>query len=196
MEDKTLTNTQEPCIALQPLVMPQRNGLRFDYLYQPPKKYTFEQPELKLYVETWCIGKVLNLFAGKTKLNVDEIRVDVNPEMPADYHMDAFDFVTSWQREPFDTIILDPPYNLRKAREKYSGKFIGSFTKIKDEIPRILKPGGLVITLGYDSVGMSRKRGFQKIAICLTCHLGDHNDTITVVEKYMQQPLFEFSRAV
>lgn len=38
-------------------------------------------------------------------------------------------------------------------------------------------------TYGYDSVGMSKSRGFKKIAVCLMCHGGDHNDTICLVEK-------------
>ena len=41
----------------------------FTYLSQPPRKYTFEQPQLKEWTEKWCQGKVLNLFAGKTKLD-------------------------------------------------------------------------------------------------------------------------------
>jgi len=165
--------------------------LEFEYLFQPVRKYTFEQPKLKLWIERNCRGKVLNLFAGKTMLNnVDEVRVDINREMRADYYMDALEFVDSWEDKPFNTILLDPPYNLRKAREKYMNKFIGSLTKIKNAIPPILIPGGIVITLGYDSVGMSRKRGFEKTGICLVCHSGDHNDTICLVEKYTQMNLF------
>jgi len=55
----------------------------FTYLLQPPKRYTFEQPKLKQWVEKWCVGKVLNLFAGKVKLNVDEYRVDLDKTMLA-----------------------------------------------------------------------------------------------------------------
>ena len=161
----------------------------FQYLIQPPKKYTFEMPEVRLWAERWCEGKVLNLFAGYTKLDVKEVRVDIDEAVPADYHMDAFEFVKQCN-DSFDTVLLDPPYNLRKAREKYGDRQIGSFTKIKLELPRILKLGGRVITFGYDSTGMSFGRGFEKIAICLVCHNGDHNDTIGLVEKYIQPNLF------
>ena len=154
----------------------------FTYLAQPPRKFTFEQPKLRLWCERWCKGKVLNLFAGKTKLSVDEFRVDSNEEMLADWYGDAFDFVKSTVLK-FDTIVLDPPYNLRKSREKYDGKCIGSYTKIKNELKRILNPKGRIITFGYDTVGMSKSRGFEKIAICLVCHNGDHNDTICLVEE-------------
>lgn len=159
--------------------------MEFTYLTQPPKKYTFEQPKLKEWVESNCEGKVLNLFAGTTKLDVDEVRVDIDVEVEPDYCMDAYDFVIKCveHEAKFDTIILDPPYNLRKSREKYGGRYIGSFTKIKNLIPNILNEGGVVITLGYDSVGMSKSRGFKKEAVCLVCHNGDHNDTIVLKER-------------
>jgi len=169
------------------------NRIDFTYLMQPPKRYTFEQPKLKKWAEFWSRGKTLNLFAGKVKLNIDETRNDIDPEMPSDYHMDAYEFIKNWKGMKFDTIILDPPYNIRKSREKYEGRYVGSFTKIKDALPKIIKMGSRIITLGYDSVGMSRRRGFKKIAICLVCHSGDHNDTIGLVEEIVgiQNNLFE-----
>jgi len=128
--------------------------MRFDYLIQPPKKYTFQQPKLKEWTEKWCKGKVLNLFAGITKLNVDEFRVDIDINAAADWYGDAYEFVVS-TKQKFDTIILDPPYNLRKSREKYGGRYIGSFTKIKNELSYILNDNGLILHYGYDSFGMS-----------------------------------------
>ena len=157
-------------------------NIDFTYMSQPPKRYTFEQPKLKLWTESHCTGKVLNLFAGKVKLRVSETRVDLCDEFQPDFATDAFEFVTTTDLM-FDTIVLDPPYNLRKSREKYGGRYIGSFTKIKNELSKILNPGGKVIIFGYDSVGMAKCRGFKKIAICLVCHNGDHNDTICLVEQ-------------
>lgn len=154
----------------------------FEYLNQPPRKWTFEQPKLKKWIEKWSKGKTLNLFAGKTRLKLNEFRVDASPDFTPDYVGDAYEFVANTSQK-FDTIILDPPYNLRKAREAYGGRWIGSFTKIRNELSKILNEKGRVITLGYDSVGMSKSRGFSKIAVCLVCHGGDHNDTIGLVEE-------------
>ena len=109
--------------------------------------------------------------------------------MIADYYGDAYDFITTTELK-FDTIIFDPPYNLRKSREKYNGKYIGSLTKIKNSIVRVLNSGGRIIHFGYDTVGMGKGRGFDKIAICLVCHNGDHNDTICLVEDLIQKQLF------
>lgn len=164
----------------------------FTYLTQPPKRWTFEQPKLKEWVISWCDvqdkGDVLNLFAGKTQLGVDEVRVDISNEFKPHFYCDAYDFVSMAISNEiiFNTIILDPPYNLRKSREKYNGKYIGSFTKIKNLLPRILYPNGRIITLGYDTVGMSKSRGFEKIAICVVCHGGDHNDTLCLVERKIE----------
>ena len=167
--------------------------MEMTYLCQPPKKWTFEQPKLKEWVESWCdyIGPhTLNLFAGKIRLDVSsETRVDVSPEFNPDYCIDAYSYVKACITNStiFDTIVLDPPYNLRKAREKYDGKYIGSFTKIKNLLPQILVPNGRVITLGYDTVGMCKSRGFKKLAICVVCHGGDHNDTLVVVEEKVEE---------
>lgn len=93
--------------------------IEFTYLKQPPKKYTFEMPQLLKWTIQNCKGKTLNLFAGKTKLNgIEEVRVDLNDDMPADYHMDALAFVLLAKEKEwkFDTVIFDPPYNLRKSR--------------------------------------------------------------------------------
>lgn len=162
--------------------------IEFTYLLQPPRKFTFQQPKLKLWTEKYCNGKVLNLFAGITKMNCNEYRVDCNKEMIADYYGDAYGFVKNTDMK-FDTIIFDPPYNLRKAREKYQGKYIGSDTKIKNILSGILNDGGRIISFGYNSVGMGKIRGFEKIAICLVCHNGNHQDTICTVEKKIQDKL-------
>ena len=62
--------------------------MNFEYLAQPPKRFTFEQPKLKLWCEKWCKGKTLNLFAGTTIMKCDEFRVDINKEMIATLGMD------------------------------------------------------------------------------------------------------------
>lgn len=165
--------------------------MNFTYLYQPPKRWTFAQPKLKEWVESWCRGKVLNLFAGKTRLDVNEVRVDISDKFEPDFCCDALEFISK-SKQKFGTIILDPPYNWRKAKEKYHGNYIGSYPRLKNELIKITKQGSRVISLGYDSVGMSKSRGFEKIAIALVCHSGDFHDTICVVEEKMFTDITDF----
>ena len=162
---------------------PQYAIMKFTYLKQPPKRYTFEQPKLKEWIESIVRGKVLNLFAGKTELNCNEVRNDLDKTMLADYNLDAYEFIKKWKGEKFDTIILDPPYSLRKGMRKYNGKYMSSFKRIKDIVPLILKDNGLVITFGYHSVSMGKSRGFKQKEICLISHAGAHHDTIVIVEQ-------------
>lgn len=137
---------------------------------------------------------MLNLFAGRTKLNIYEIRNDIDADAPADFHLDARQFVETWSGEPFDTILLDPPYSYRKSMEMYGGRKASPFRQLKDGIPRILKPGGRVITFGYHSNSMGEQRKFRIERIGLFSHGGAIHDTIASVEVY-EPNIIVFQRA-
>ena len=146
------------------------------------RRYTFESPKIKEWVESRSHGKVLNLFAGKVLLNLDELRNDIDPEMKVDYNMDALEFVKIWDTFEFDTIILDPPYSYRKSMEMYNGHLNSKFKLIADEIPRILKKDGVVISFGYHSTFMGKVRDFKLKELCVFAHGGAQHCTIGIVE--------------
>ena len=149
----------------------------------PINRYTFKSKKLRQWVEENIEGKVLNLFAGQTKLQCNEVRNDIDETMLAHYHFDAIEFCRQWSGEKFNTIILDPPYSYRKSMEKYNGKVASPFNQLKDEIVRILEPGGIVMTFGYHSVSMGTNRGFIQEQILLISHGGAIHDTIAVIER-------------
>jgi tRNA G10 N-methylase Trm11 len=142
--------------------------------------------KIRNWVLQHCIGRVLNLYAGPTVLSEyglkNEIRNDLNEDMPAHTHFDALDCVIQYDNPEFDTIILDPPYAARKSMEMYNGKLASSFMMVKSYIPRILFPGGRVITLGYHSVSMGSVRNFEVESIAIFSHGGAIHDTIGTVE--------------
>lgn len=150
--------------------------MRITYLKTPLNKYTFSVKPIRDWVETQCVGRTLNLFAGKTKLNIDEVRCDIDLTMKADYYMDALDFLTE-NTENFDTVLLDPPYSYRKSMEMYNGHKSSRFNQLKDLIK-----SKRVITFGYQSVSMGKKRGYTQEEILLMSHGGAIHDTIAVVE--------------
>lgn len=154
-----------------------------EYMQTPLHRYTFSNKRIRTWVEENCSGKVLNLFAGETKLNADEIRNDLRPEALADFHMDALDFVIKWRRHKFDTVILDPPYSFRKSMEMYEGKITSPFNALKDKIINIINPNASVITFGYHSVCMGKKRNFIQEKILLMYHGGAIHDTIAIKER-------------
>src|ERR1700733_1569622 len=95
--------------------------LCFEHIRCPLHRYTFSVRPIRDWVERVCEGRVLNLFAGRTPLNMNETRNALDPMAPADYHLDALAFLRTWQGEKFNTILLDPPYAYRKSMEMYKG---------------------------------------------------------------------------
>lgn len=167
--------------------------MKFTYMKTPLRRYTFENKKIRGWVEAHVEGNVLNLFAGRTFLNCHEVRNDLREEMPADFHMDALEFVEMWdKKKPFNAVILDPPYAYRKSMTKYEGAVSSPFNKVKDAIPSILKPEGIVITFGYHSNVMGEKRGFVQEHILLMSHGGAIHDTIAVIERKKKDMVNEY----
>jgi hypothetical protein len=163
---------------------------KFDYIKCPLHRYTFSVKPIREWVESECEGDVLNLFAGPTKLNVRETRVDLNPEMIADFNMDALDFVNMigvTSHGEWDTILLDPPFSYRKSMEMYKGIKASPFRQLKDSLPTILRKGGKIITFGYFSNVMGANRGFEVEKICVFSHGGAIHDTIASVERKIKE---------
>ena len=156
--------------------------IQFDYIKTPLNKYTFKNRPMRAWAENNCVGYTLNLFAGITKLNINEVRNDLDTEALADYRMDALQFCLKWKGKKFDTILFDPPYAYRKSMEMYKGIIASPFKQMKDAIPKILKPNGRVITFGYHSVSMGSSRGFKIERIAIFSHGGAIHDTIATIE--------------
>jgi hypothetical protein len=146
------------------------------------RKYTFQNKKIREWVENNSKGRVLNLFAGPTKLKLKEVRVDLDQNMNPHYCIDAYDFVRRC-KTTFDTILLDPPYSYRKSMEFYKGNYTSRFKLIADGIPRILNPKGIVISFGYHSTFMGKKRDFRLKKMCIFAHGGAQHCTIAIVEK-------------
>lgn len=146
------------------------------------RRYTFESPKIKKWTESNCSGLVLNLFAGKTKLKVNEIRNDIDITADADYNKDAFDFVREYNGMPFDTVILDPPYSYRKSMEMYNNNRNSRFKLIADHLPKIITPTCRVISFGYHSTFLGKKRGYVLEKLCVFAHGGAQHCTIAIIE--------------
>lgn len=156
-----------------------------EHIRCPLHRYTFSVGPIREWAERSCEGLVLNLFAGQTLLALDEVRNDLDPAMPAQFHRDALEMAEQWDGAEFRTILLDPPYAYRKSMELYKGMVCSPFRKLKDALPRILTPGGLVITFGYHSVVMGVSRSFRLERLAVFSHGGAIHDTLASVERFM-----------
>tara|TARA_R110002124_G_scaffold172842_1_gene340377 strand:+ start:808 stop:1341 length:534 start_codon:yes stop_codon:yes gene_type:complete len=129
-------------------------------------------------------------FANNNK--IAKITNDINNEYKTNYNLDALDFLKNFKDKSIDFILNDPPYSPRQISECYKNLGLSvniettqsSFWgNIKKEIKRIIKKNGIVISFGWNSNGVGKNNGFEIIEILIVSHGGNHNDTICVVEK-------------
>jgi hypothetical protein len=107
---------------------------------------------------------------------------------PYPFRQDAIEFMRSMPSESRIGAVFDPPYSQRQLREMYNsiGGSLqmnnGYWAKCRDELARIIKPGGKCISFGWNSNGLGVGRGFTITRILLVAHGSQHNDTIVTVE--------------
>jgi len=166
----------------------ERKDPEISYISASCYKWTFSAYKIKKFVENNCKGEVLNLFAGKNRLRVKESRVDVSNEFYPDYCMSANDFIKLARTKNlrYDTIIWDPPWNERKAKEFYDGKYIGKFTKLKDRVISLLNDYGIIISLGYEITNFGKWRGMDLVRVAVVNPKGEIRPYFISIEKKRQ----------
>lgn len=156
------------------------------------RKYTFEDPAIRNWVEARLHGHVLNLCCGQTHLDYDGPvhRNDIDIDRDADTHFDAVTVGERIDSNTFDTVVVDPPWSSKddspdftKRRDRYGDEYVDSYAQMKDGVESVLRPGGRCITFGYDSSGLGAGRGAIVEEIALINFTGNHNDAIAVVER-------------
>ena len=169
--------------------------MKINRVWAMPDKYTFRiKPIAELLARYVDDGKGwIDPFAGKN--SPAEITNDLNPECPTMYHMKALDFLKGLDGV-YNGVLFDPPYSLRQVKECYESTGIRfmqydsqnaiRWTDEKDEIARLIRPGGYAISFGWNSNGIGLLRGFQIKEILLIAHGAAHNDTIITVERQLQ----------
>lgn len=158
------------------------------YDHSRRSKHTFKCRAMKEFVQRfWNDGVWCDPFFGESPFRVD-LKNDI-----LESGIDSHDWIKSIQPQLCDGVIYDPPYSLTKCARLYKLVGIpnwqgltrnrsGEFPALKDEISRIVRPGGQVLSFGWSSVAMGSGRGFKKTHIKLVCHGGGSRDTICVRE--------------
>jgi DNA modification methylase len=155
-----------------------------------PNSNTFSIKPIRDLIEKHIHGISIDPFANKSKIAT--ITNDIDQSYDTNYHLDATDFLKLMKTNSVDTVLYDPPYSPRQVSECYKSLGLtvdmkttqaSYWSKQKEEIGRIVKKGGKVITCSWNSGGIGKKYGFEIIEILLVPHGGWHNDTIVVVEQ-------------
>jgi hypothetical protein len=103
--------------------------------------------------------------------------------------IDGLEFLKALKNESVSGCLFDPYDDFKKCLKAYSPKHNGTagraeyWSKCKDEIARIMKPSGIVISFCNDSNGIGKNRGFNIIEVMLLCHGACHKDSIVTVDK-------------
>lgn len=156
-----------------------------------PNHKTFMIKPIDVWIRSFLPhGRVLDPFANRPS-PYGAITNDLNPDADVDFHLDALDFLRRFEDQSVDCVLFDPPYSLRQLKECYDsiGRSLTQresqrfFSDLKDEIQRVIKPGGVVFSFGWSTVGMGRSRGFDKEGLLIVCHGGIHNDTLCLIER-------------
>jgi len=150
------------------------------------------------------IGRMVRRYLKDSRVSVDPFARnkrwatftnDLNPTTKAEHHMDAEDFLNmlATQGVKADLVIFDPPYSPRQISECYKsiGLEVGMketqsallYQRVRDSIAKICAPESVVLSFGWNTVGMGKRHSFQPIEIMLCCHGGAHNDTICLAER-------------
>jgi hypothetical protein len=155
------------------------------------------------------IGEFVRRYLNESKISIDPFSRnkkwtthtnDLNPATLAEYHLDVFDFLEMLYKKEIkaDLVIFDPPFSPRQIKECYDniGLKMGSMDAFRthwkperDLIDKILDINGIVLSFGWNSIGMGIKRAYRQEEILLVCHGPGHNDTICLAERKTQKQL-------
>ena len=151
-----------------------------------PSIWTFSMTPVQQLFSRYDVGEGwIDPFAGKH--SPAEITNDIE-DRGAMFQMDALEFLKSRDDNSAIGALFDPPYSVEQCLRRYTPKQNGTagraeyWGRCKDEIARIIKPGGHVISFCWDSTGIGKNRGFEIVEIMLLCHGACHNDTIVTID--------------
>ncbi len=170
--------------------------MKFERRFAKPSRWTFSIGPINQWVKRHKTpGRWIDPFAGKH--SPAEVTNDLNENRIANFHLEALDFLKMFETGSVDGVIFDPPYSPTQLKRSYDD--IGAslhdakssvWRAWKDEIGRVLKPGGVCLSFGWSSCGLGSGRGFEKTDLLLVGHGGHHNDTICLREFKFQKSLF------
>ena len=162
--------------------------MRIERHHAQPNRWTFTIPPIAaLIAEEGVNEDWVDPFAGMH--SPAGTTNDINEDMPVGHHGDALEFLLGLSAAEFVGAIYDPPYSFRQAAECYEGfgavvlvTSMKYWADCRDELARVIKPGGKSICCGWNSMGFGKARGFRMDRVLLVPHGGERNDTIVTVE--------------
>ena len=159
--------------------------LPIERVWAMPNKWTFTIKPIAELLKEEVVGLTIDPFAGNNSPAQEQNDIEENVGSIDADHKDALTYLKGKRTARYDTALYDPPYSITQAR-MYGKKEFSSmkyWADVKNEIARILRPGGKAICFGWSSMGLGKNRGFEMKRILLVPHGGSKNDTLCTVEQ-------------
>lgn len=159
-----------------------------------PNKETFKIKPIRELLDRYVPDKGegwIDFFARKQRRT--QFTNDINPEYKTTWNKDALTLAKTLKDNSYNGVLFDSPFSMNQNKTLYNDFGRGHFcvrpdsmvywSQFKTEVSRITKPGSIVITCAWSSMGIGKKRGFEMLEILLVPHGGSRNDTIITVER-------------
>ena len=168
--------------------------MQINRIWSMPNKNTFSISPIKSLLQKYIKENDYWIDPFANTSSFCTVTNDLNNNYNCDFSLNATKFLKLFKNNCADGVLFDPPYSPRQIKECYDSiglkvsqqdtqsKF---WSDCKDEISRIIKPNGVVISFGWNSNGIGKSRGFKIEEILIVPHGGNHNDTICTVERFI-----------
>lgn len=169
--------------------------MKFSRVWAMPTRDTFDAKPVKEFVQRYLAASKVSVDPFARDKDWFTYTNDLNPDTKAQHHLDARLFLNALQlvNVKADLLIVDPPWTCRQISECYKGfgmpvtketTQIGKLYKeVRDAAMPILTDDAVVLSFGYNSTGMGKKRGFEIVEIMLVNCGGPHQDIICMAER-------------
>lgn len=160
-----------------------------------PSADTFSIPPISGFVRGYLMHSIVSVDPFARNKRWATHTNDLNPETAAEHHLDAEEFLMLLAKDGVqsDCLVLDPPYSPRQVSECYKsvGREVGMeetqtallYQRVRNAAMPILTPDAVVLSFGWNTMGMGINRGFEQIEIMIVDHGGAHNATLCLAER-------------
>lgn len=169
--------------------------IQFSRCFAMPNAATFSIKPIGEFVQRYMAGSEVSVDPFARDRDWATYTNDINPGTSAQSHLDAEDFLAELHGRGVivDLALFDPPYSPRQVSEHYkaAGLQVTSedtqngrlYKRVRNALDKIIAPGGIVLSFGWQSGGMGVVRFYDLIETMLVAHGGGHNDTICIAER-------------
>jgi hypothetical protein len=169
--------------------------MTFTRAFSMPNAETFSMPPVEAFVRRYLAASKCSVDPFARNKRWATVTNDLSPDTVAEYHMDAEAFLLEMkaQGKMFDLALFDPPYSPRQISECYRGigmevgmketQNAALYRRVRDALTPVLTPNAIVLSFGWNSNGMGKRRGWEITETLLVAHGGGHNDTICIAER-------------